>query len=124
MGTGYLSGMTKLGPWLSFRTMRNLAATNTLYVVTEKLRMSAEERAAWALSLLSTPSRNQVRELVRHYPDGLTKMEPHDLSCIRLPPPSVLKGACKDYDRAIQLLLTGNESAAIALADSRSEASC
>jgi hypothetical protein len=124
MGTGYLSGMTKLGPWLSFRTMRNLAATNTLYVITEKLRMSAEERAAWALSLLSTPSRNQVRELVRHYPDGLTKMEPHDLSGISLPPPSILKGACEEYDRAIQLLLTGHESAAIALADSRSEASC
>lgn len=117
-GAGFLSGMTKLGPWIAFRSMRGLAVTNTLYVVTAKSKMTAEERAAWGLSLLSTPSRAQVRELVRRYPDGLPKLEPHDLCALRLPPPITVNGAREDYERAVQLLLGGNAAAATAVADS------
>ena len=74
-GIGFLSGMTKLGPWITFRSMRGLAATNTLYVLTAKKHMFADEHAAWALSLLSSPCRQQFNELARRYPDGLPKLE-------------------------------------------------
>ncbi|MFN7998448.1 MAG: N-6 DNA methylase [Bryobacteraceae bacterium] len=123
-GAGFLSGMSKLGPWLSFRSMRHLLATNTLYVVTAKSKLTATERAAWALSLLSGASRKQVRELVRRYPDGLPKLEPHDLSALRLPPPIKIKGACEDYERAVRLLRDGDETAAMAIADTYVRPSC
>ena len=116
-GNAFLSGMSKLGPWLCFRSMRDLAATNTLYVVTAKQKQSAEERAAWALSLLSTASRRQVQDLVRRYPDGLPKLEPHDLSALRLPPPVTVKDATENYTRAIALLRAGDEQSAVAIAD-------
>jgi hypothetical protein len=117
-GTGFLSGMTRLGPWLSFCSMRDLAATNTLYVLTAKSRMSSDERAAWGLALLSTRSRRQVQGLVRRYPDGLPKLEPHDLSALRLPPPVRVENARDEYRRAIGLLVGGEVSAAVAIADS------
>lgn len=75
-GIGFLSSMTKLGPWITFRSMRGLAATNTLYVLTAKKHMFADEHAAWALSLLSSPCRQQFNELARRYPDGLPTAAP------------------------------------------------
>jgi len=37
---GFISGMSSVGPWLALRSMRGLAATNTLYVIasTERSR--------------------------------------------------------------------------------------
>jgi hypothetical protein len=100
-GAGFLSGMTKLGPWITFRSMRGLAATNTLYVLTAKKHMSADEHAAWALSLLSSPCRQQFKELARRYPHGLPKLEPHDLCSFRLPVPNTHPGAAKKYQSTI-----------------------
>ena len=117
-GVGFLSGMTKLGPWISFRSMRGLAATNTLYVLTPRTVMPAEERSAWALSLLSTPSRRQFQELARRYPDGLAKLEPHDLYSLRLPPPVRTDDATKQYERAIHFLVTDRIAQAVEIADS------
>jgi len=117
-GVGFLSGMTKLGPWISFRSMRGLAATNTLYVLTPRTVMRAEERCAWALSLLSTPSRRQFHELARRYPDGLAKLEPHDLYSLRLPPPIRTDDAISQYQRAIHFLVTDRVAQAVEIGDS------
>jgi adenine-specific DNA-methyltransferase len=116
-GMGFLSGMTKLGPWICFRSMRHLAATNTLYVLTAKVKMKADERAAWALSLLSSPCRQQFKRLARRYPDGLPKIEPHDLYAFKLKPPDQTGDACQKYKQAIDFLLSGDAETAVAIAD-------
>jgi hypothetical protein len=114
---GFLSGMTKLGPWICFRSKRGLAATNTLYTLTPKTKMSTDERAAWALALLSSPVRRQYDERARRYPDGLTKLEPHDIHSLRLPVPIRTKGARESYERAIGHLTSGEVPKAVAIAD-------
>lgn len=115
--TGFISGMTTAGPWICFRSKHQLIATNTLYALTAKTKMSSEERAAWALSLLSTSPRRQFQAIARRYPDGLAKLEPHDLNSLRLPTPSRTKDARGEYTRAIGLLLAGNVKEAVAIAD-------
>jgi adenine-specific DNA-methyltransferase len=114
---GFLSGMTTLGPWICFRSKRALVATNTLYVLIAKDKMSRQERAAWALSLISTSPRQQFRAIARRYPDGLSKLEPHDLNSLRLPTPVRTKGAIEEYERAIAFLVQGKETEAVAIAD-------
>jgi hypothetical protein len=114
---GFMSGMTKSGPWLCLKSMRNLAATNTLYVVHEAKRMTVSERSAWALSLLSSPVRHQFHSIVRRYADGLPKLEPHDVSSLRLPEPQHFPEALDVYKRAIKALLSGQEAVATKLAD-------
>jgi adenine-specific DNA-methyltransferase len=116
-GVGFMSGMTSVGPWLSLRSMRGLAATNTLYVITTNETMTIDEQAAWALSLLSSETRRQVRAKLRCYPDGLTKLEPHDISELQLLPPNRIAGSRDAYHRAITLLMSGNAGAATAIAD-------
>jgi hypothetical protein len=122
--TGFLSGMTRLGPWISFRSMRHLAATNTLYVLTAKNKMSADERASWALSLLSTSSRRQFSELARRYPDGLAKLEPHDINSFQLTPPKSTAGAAGNYLRAVDILLASKVSEAVTIADAQIGGKC
>lgn len=98
--TGFVSGMTKLGPWISFRSKRQLVAvTNTLYALIAKDKMGSEERAAWALALISTSPRQQFHAIARRYPDGLVKLEPHDLNSLRLPTPLRTKDAPEAYVR-------------------------
>lgn len=114
---GFMSGMTKSGPWLCMRSMRNLSATNTLYVIHETKRMTMAERSAWALSLLSSPVRQQFHSIVRRYADGLPKLEPHEVSSLRLPEPKLFPEAIAVYSKAINALLSGQEVVAIKLAD-------
>jgi hypothetical protein len=116
-GLGFMSGMTSVGPWLSLRSMRGLAATNTLYVITANETMTIDEQAAWALSLLSSQTRRQVRAKLRCYPDGLTKLEPHDISELQLLPTKRIPGSRDAYHRAITLLVSGDAGAATAIAD-------
>ena len=115
--TGFLSGMSRVGPWIAFRRKRHLAVTNTLYVVTSKGKLQMDEEAAWALALLSTPVRRQYAEIARRYPDGLVKLEPHDVNALRLPSPDRVKGACEEYARAVNLLVAGNVLDAAKIAD-------
>lgn len=115
--SGFLSGMTKLGPWICFRAKRELVATNTLYALHAKTDMKSEERAAWALSLLCTSSRKQFHKIARRYPDGLPKLEPHDVNSIRLPSPQRTRGAVEEYSRAVDYLLNGKIKEAVAIAD-------
>ncbi|MCE5306805.1 MAG: N-6 DNA methylase [Acidobacteriales bacterium] len=121
---GFLSGMTKLGPWICFRSKRGLAATNTLYLLTSKTKMPMDERAAWALALLSSPVRRQYSEIARRYPDGLTKLEPHDIHSLRLPTPIRTKGARESYERAIDHLTSGAVAKAVAIANRFVELPC
>lgn len=114
---GFLSGMTKLGPWICFRSKRQLVATNTLYTLSAKTKMSSKERAAWALSLISTSPQRQFHAAARRYPDGLAKLEPHDLNSIRLPTPLRTKRAPEEYARAICYLVAGRVREAVAIAD-------
>lgn len=115
--TGFLSGMTKLGPWICFRSKYRLAATNTLYVLTAKIKMSSDEKAAWALSLLSTSPRQQFQAIARRYPDGLAKLEPRDLNSLQLPSPIRTTRASEEYARAIAHLVVGRVPEAVAIAN-------
>jgi hypothetical protein len=104
---GFLSGMAKHGPWISWRSMRNLTATNTLYVVTCKERMSKVERCAWSIALLTTQARFAAKVLGRRYADGLVKYEPGDLKRVPLPRPLSTRDAEENYRRIVQMLLSG-----------------
>lgn len=117
VGIGFMSGMKNTGPWLCLRRMRGLAATNTLYVVSSRRAISLDEQASWALSLLSSYTRRQLDARVRRYPDGLKKLEPHDISSLRLLPPKHIPGSLEAYREAVRLLLMGDLPSATKLAD-------
>jgi hypothetical protein len=114
---GFLSGMTRLGPWITWKRMRGLSATNTLYVISCKERLSRSERYAWSISLLTSQARRAARTLGRRYADGLVKYEPRDLKKIPLPQPSSRKSAEDLYQRIVNLLVAGREGEAERLAD-------
>jgi hypothetical protein len=114
---GFISGMGAHGPWISLRKMPRLTATNTLYTVYFKQRLTPNEMAAWGLSLLSSSVRDSARLTGRTYPDGLTKFEPGDLLRLMVPRPTVRPDALSTYNKAVQLLLSRSESAAATLAD-------
>lgn len=80
----FLSGMSQHGPWLCINETQLVNATNTLYVV----KFSSRNRSdwyMWALALLSSEARHQIRRIGRRYPDGLVKYEPGPLGRIALP---------------------------------------
>jgi adenine-specific DNA-methyltransferase len=114
---GFLSGMSRHGPWIALRTMPRLAATNTLYVVRFREDLSPEHKAAWALSLLSSRTRAFAAQVGRIYADGLLKYEPNDLASLPVSVPSRTTGARGAYAKAIDLLLGGHHDAAALLAD-------
>jgi len=109
---GFLSGMTKRAPWIAWRGMRGLSATNTLYVITCKERLSRPERCAWSISLLTSPARKVAKHLGRHYADGLVKYEPCDLKNILLPRPISTRNSEENYRKVVALLLRGEEKQA------------
>jgi hypothetical protein len=61
---------------------------------------------------------------VRRYPDGLAKLEPHDLNSFQLMPPRFIAGAAENYCRAVKLLLTSRVSEAVAIADAQIGGKC
>jgi adenine-specific DNA-methyltransferase len=114
---GFLSGMSRLGPWIALSEMPMLSATNTLYVAQFLKTPLVETRAAWALSLLTTVAREGLARLGRRYPDGLIKHEPGDLAEVEVPLPPQRPGALSTYRRAVAQLLAGREAEASATAD-------
>jgi len=114
---GFLSGMSRRGPWICLRGMPGLNATNTLYVVTFLGASDDESRAAVALALLTTVAASNMAEIQRRYPDGLVKYEPAELRRVLVPKPRVAAGAGDVYRRAIQALLNGNGLECQRLAD-------
>lgn len=114
---GFLSGMSKFGPWICLNRMNGLTATNTLYVVSMKGCATHDQRAALALGLLSTSVAEQLALVARHYADGLVKFEPGDLRKIQIRAPSNHRGAAVTYKQAVSELLAGNLDAARRIAD-------
>lgn len=114
---GFMSGMAQVGPWISLRAMPRLAASNTLYVARFLTARTLEEQGAWALSLLTSRTREFLRERGRVYTDGLMKYEPGDLLRAPLFVPRRISGSRGTYLRAIEALLCGDEEECCALAD-------
>jgi adenine-specific DNA-methyltransferase len=114
----FVSGNTRVGPWLALRRMPRLTATNTLYLARFRQRLSREAQAAWGLALLTSRARESWTSLVRVYPEGLVKAEPGDLCEVQIPFPTRYEGAEKAYMRAVGLLLSGEGERARELADS------
>jgi adenine-specific DNA-methyltransferase len=114
---GFLSGMSRHGPWISLRAMPGLNATNTLYTVRFRKKLSPDQKAAWCLSLLTTTARQQLVRVGRRYPDGLIKYEPHDLEAVSIPQPPARKGATRAYGEAVKALLVGRVAEASQIAD-------
>lgn len=111
---GFVSGMSRLGPCISFGEMPRLSASNTLYVVEFSAKISEQQRPSWALAMLSTPVQRQLKLLARHYPQGLAKFEPGDLGRLLLPEPPKLDNPAAAYRRAVLALTnSGTESAAL-----------
>jgi len=116
---GFLSGMSKSLPFLVLKgkDIPDLTATNTLYVVRFKDRLSLEQKAAWGVTLLSSSVRRQMEQRARVYADGLRKLEPSELGSLEVPEPPTRRGAITMLSRATQLLLAGKQAEAEALAD-------
>lgn len=114
----FVSGMSTSGIWLCFNESPRLSATNTLYVVHFCSHEEHSRRYEWALALLTSRVRRQLRRSFRVYADGLTKLEPGQLADIRLPIPPQIPNARKRYQDVVGRLLTGDEAGCAALADS------
>jgi adenine-specific DNA-methyltransferase len=109
---GFLSGMSSHGPWVCLRVMRELSATNTLYTIRFRNARTKDEKAAWALSLVSEETRAQLATIGRVYPGGLKKYEPGDLGRIPVLAPARVIGAIAAYKRVITMLCAGHSSLA------------
>jgi adenine-specific DNA-methyltransferase len=108
---GFMSGMSGWGPWVVFRKMPRLAATNTLYVVRFHAGQTTDERAAWAMWLLTSESAHYLHRVGRRYADGLVKFEPGDIAQLPIATPLRIAGAYSAYERAVRLLLKGQKAA-------------
>jgi adenine-specific DNA-methyltransferase len=116
---GFMSGMSTSMPWLSFRGMPKLGATNTLYVVnfTDPL-LRQSERIGVAMSLLTSDVRDQMRKKGRAYAAGLLKYEPSDLLGLQVPKVGKVTAGWEDYRRALRALTEGDEVSCTKIADS------
>ena len=112
-----MSGMSSWGPWVVFREMADLGATNTLYVVRFVDAMTLNEQAAWAMWLLTTRAQAKLRRVGRRYADGLLKFEPGDIAALPIEQPQIISGAFTAYKRAVRLLLDGKISESRSIAD-------
>ena len=109
--------MIKVGPWLSFTRMKELSATNTLYVARFKTQLSLRDKYIHALQLLSSPGRDALWKHARVYADGLIKFEPNDIAATALPIVEPREDVFGTYRDAVKALSQGNtkEGAAIAV---------
>lgn len=114
---GFISGMSRSGPWICLNKFKRLKATNTLYVVRFKENLTLEQKAAWGLALLTSSARTTLLDLARRYPDGLIKYEPSDLAAVSLPVPQKTSGAIGAYKEAVDALLKGHPELAASYAD-------
>lgn len=113
----FLSGMSTLLPFLVFREMPGLTATNTLYTLRFRRSIDRASRYALGALLLTSGVRNQLRRQGRVYPGGLLKFEPENLQCINVPWPLKTKDARATLRAATACLIAGLESDAEGLAD-------
>ncbi len=114
---GFVSGMSRYGPWICLSKFKRLNATNTLYVVKFHRNISERECFGYALGLLSSPVQRQLRRSARRYADGLIKYEPSALTNLRLPKIPSEKDFSKAYLKAVSSLLSGKRADARRIAD-------
>jgi adenine-specific DNA-methyltransferase len=114
---GFMSGMSSWGPWVVFREMPRLAATNTLYLVRFLKGNSPDERAAWAMWLLTTEASSRLRRIGRRYADGLVKFEPGDLGRLMVRTPPRTENAYAKYIVAVGKMLDGDVPGCRKIAD-------
>lgn len=114
---GFMSGMSKRLPFLALREMPGLTASNTLYVVRFKKRVTEAEKATLGVLLLTSSVRRELARHARVYADGLLKFEPNDLAEVRIPVVGARDDAIHVLRDATMLLLAGRESEATAMAD-------
>jgi hypothetical protein len=114
---GFVSGMTQIGPWVCINEMDRLSATNTLYTIRFRKSLPRDEKYAWALMLLTSVVRRQVRSATREYALGLSKLEPGDLAGLWLPSPRVVAEMDHIYRDTLESLLSGDAERAGAAAD-------
>lgn len=114
---GFISGMSRHGPWISLNDFADLNATNTLYVITFAPRISADQRYGYALSFLCSRVQRQLRKTARRYADGLIKYEPSSITSLRLPPLPQRADIRSLYQEAVRCLLAGERHAARRIAD-------
>ena len=81
----FISGMAGKAPRLCLNRVKNLTATNTLYVVRFSQNIALRDRLRIAEAVESPEVATQVSRLLRRYPGGLLKLEPSDLCDVRLP---------------------------------------
>ena len=115
---GFISGMSRHGPWIVLNTEPDLGATNTLYVVRFKKSLSLDEKAAWALSFLSSSTESHLSKIARIYPGGLVKFEPGDLLLLPLAEPVRIDGAFEKYQEAFVAVQSQGVEAGRDIADS------
>ena len=113
----FLSGMSQHGPWLCVNETKDVNATNTLYVVRFSSR-NPKDWYMWALALLTSEARRQIRRIGRRYPDGLVKYEPGPLGRIALPSLRADADHKGLYTEAVTALLAGNSGLAKEIANS------
>jgi adenine-specific DNA-methyltransferase len=114
---GFLSGMSKTGPWICFREMPQLTATNTLYVVEFPESANSSLRSAIALALLTSKAREGFAKRCRRYADGLIKYELGDLREVPVPMAWSTQGSIPAYKNAVIALLNGRAETAHTIAD-------
>jgi len=114
---GFVSGMSKFGPWICLSEFKSLNATNTLYVIKFHRKISENERFGYALGLLSSLVQQQLRKSARRYADGLIKYEPSAITTLRLPKIPAKRRCRKPYLKAVRLLLSGKRGSARQIAD-------
>ena len=107
---GFMSGMSGWGPWVVFRQMPRLAATNTLYMVRFLGVVDLDERAAWAMWLLTSEAARLLRRIGRRYADGLVKFEPGDIAELPIGRPTQTVGAYKSYRQALGCFFKGRRA--------------
>jgi hypothetical protein len=114
---GFMSGMPGELPWLSLRAMRNLSASNTLYVITFREMLTIDARCALAIQLISTNGAGQLDRVRRRYPAGLGKFEPGDLQRLSVMRVTKSAGALAAYKTAVRHVLDGDMRMARSTAD-------
>lgn len=114
---GFVSGMSRRLPFVVLRTMPGLTASNTLYVIRFKRRVTTAEKATLGLVLLTSAVRKELALHARVYADGLLKFEPADLGAVRIPMVHPRRGAWRVLQKATAALLAGREAEASAMAD-------
>jgi adenine-specific DNA-methyltransferase len=114
---GFMSGMSRFGPWICINQSMRLNATNTLYVITFDASIEANLRFAYALALLTSAVQKQLRKAERRYADGLRKFEPGAIARLALPVPPETRQYADAYSTAVDAMLCGERLRATAIAD-------